>query len=211
MIDNATQGGLWDRAQLYGARSREKLATFNDARLTGLTHYGRKHAGIAQRDAVEALALGLRAIFSGCFQDAAAHMARCERRAHEGIRAFESAPYVRRRSIGVVFSHPDGSTPVEKMGAWLASLGFGYDPELGATRLDRPEPKQAPVPRTMTAGSKPAAAAPAKPSTIADSAIAEAFSRFGKAPAFRRAFTARGQLRKGWTLVNGAPTWVEAF
>jgi hypothetical protein len=165
MFSNPTQAAQWTKAEVFGGRSREKLATFNDAKLAGPTH---------------AIRFG---------------------------RVCKLSAYVSRRSIGVVFSDPDGSTSVEQMGAWLASMGLGYDAALGA--VPAAEPAATPVPRTMNA--EPAA--PAKPAKLDDGetqAIAKAYARFGQAPAFRRAFTAAGKLRKGWILINGAPCWSEA-
>jgi hypothetical protein len=164
MFDNVTQASLWNRAQLYGRRSREKLATFNDAKLGGRTT--RKGDGA------------------------------------------KLSPYVSRHSVGVLFSDPDGTTAPEQVGTWLGSLGYGYDPDLGAVPLNPPPaPKRERATSAQREQSAPAAATPKGQ----DSAVAEAFARFGKAPAFRKAFTAAGKLRKGWELgAGGIPCWSEA-
>lgn len=163
MFDNVTQASLWNRAQLYGRRSREKLATFNDAKLGGRTT--RKGDGA------------------------------------------KLSPYVSRHSVGVLFSDPDGSTSPERMATWLGSLGYGYDPERGAVPLNPPpEPKRERATRAPREQSAPVKSAAPKGD---DSAVAEAFARFGKAPAFRKAFTAAGKLRKGWRLEKGVPCWAE--
>lgn len=163
MFDNVTQASLWNRAQLYGRRSREKLPTFNDAKVAGPT--------TRQRDGAKL------------------------------------SPYVSRHSTGVLFSDPDGSTAPEHMATWLGSLGYGYDPDRGAIPLNAPEAPKARRERPATAGQS---AAPAVEPKRTDPAEAEAFARFGKAPAFRKAFTAGGKLRKGWRLEKGVPCWAEA-
>lgn len=74
---------------------------------------------------------------------------------------------------------------------------------LAALREARRAERRAPKPRAPKAPKVAAPAEPAAPLTPE----AEAFARFGRIPAFAQAFTRRGALKAGWSLVRGVPCW----
>jgi len=91
-----------------------------------------------------------------------------------------------------------------QMNSFLGPLGLMYGPD-GAMRA--PSQTPVPVPQKLVRLERSAPAPAMREPVVTQDAVAMAFQRFGKAPIFKQAFTAGGKLRKGWTLVNGAPTW----